>query len=392
MVSHPSLTADYFAAMTAALDEAGIAQPTLVIDRNRLDINIDVLKSHLPPGMGYRIVAKSLPCIPLINRVRARTGTDRLMTFNLQMLLQVAREMPDTGQLLGKPMPVAAARRFYAEAPAGADVQWLVDTPERVDQYLALAAELGVPMKIVLELDVGLHRGGFDPDETLLLAAQKIGASNAAQLVGLMGYEPHVAKMPVKGGLQQSALSHAWERFEAAKTLTGLDGAHAMTFNAGGSPTYRLYTDTSVANEISAGSVLVKPTDFDTPLLEDHLPASFIATPALKVLHRIDIAGFDLLPGREPELPAGHTQTIYIFGGNWMAKPVWPEGLALNEKYGRSSNQQMLTAPADARVSPDDFIYFRPTQSEAVFLQFGDIAVFENGKIVDRWPVFAASA
>ena len=127
-------------------------------------------------------------------------------------------------------------------------------------------------------------------------------------------------------------------------------------------------------------------------MLESHVPASFIATPALKVLDGINVAGFDLMPGREPEMPDGHAKTVYTFGGNWMARPVWPEGLVVNEKYGRSSNQQMMTGPADLALKPDDFVFFRPTQSEAVFLQFGDMAVYEDGEIVDTWPVFGASA
>ena len=38
------------------------------------------------------------------------------------------------------------------------------------------------------------------------------------------------------------------------------------------------------------------------------------------------------------------------------------------------------------------YVFFRPTQSEAVFLQFGDIAVHEGGSIVEGWPTFAVSA
>jgi D-serine deaminase-like pyridoxal phosphate-dependent protein len=39
-------------------------------------------------------------------------------------------------------------------------------------------------------------------------------------------------------------------------------------------------------------------------------------------------------------------------------------------------------------------VFFRPQQSEAVFLQFGDIVLFdkEKGQIVDKWPVFSMSA
>ncbi|MEQ8558158.1 MAG: alanine racemase [Henriciella sp.] len=388
-----SLTPDYFASLSAALDAAGIAQPTLIIDRARLDHNIDTLMADLPEGMGYRIVAKSLPSIPLIRYIRERTGTDRLMTFNLAMLLQIAREMPDADQLLGKPMPVAAARAFYAEARPDAKVQWLVDTPERVEQYIALANELSVPMRLVLEIDVGLHRGGFSADEALERAVAAIKKSNQARLTGLMGYEPHVAKMPEKGGLRERVLQGAWEVYRKAQDLAGVaDTPEPLTLNSAGSPTYRLWRDTSLANEVSAGSVLVKPTDFDTDLLEAHLPASFIATPALKVLDGVNIAGFDFIPGREPEIPEGHAKTVYTFGGNWMAKPVWPEGLVANDKYGRSSNQQMLTGPASLTIRADEFVFFRPTQSEAVFLQFGDIAVIDNGQVVDRWPVFPASA
>ncbi|MEE2879571.1 MAG: DSD1 family PLP-dependent enzyme, partial [Pseudomonadota bacterium] len=220
-----------------------------------------------------------------------------------------------------------------------------------------------------------------------------IRGSNHVQLAGLMGYEPHIAKMPEKGGLRRTALDSAWGIFAKAQRLAGAgEGGRDLILNAGGSPTYRLYADTSLANEISAGSVLVKPTDFDSDLLSAHLPASFIATPALKVLDGVNVAGFEFVPDREPSVTEGHTRTVYTFGGNWMAQPVWPPGLALENTYGRSSNQQMLTAAPDAAVAVDDFIFFRPTQSEAVFLQFGDIAVFEKGEIVDRWPVFPASA
>ena len=393
MTAAPALDENYFAALSQALKEAGIAEPTLVIDRQRLDHNIETLLDDLPEGMGYRIVAKSLPSVGLIRHIRTRTGSDRLMTFNIEMLLALAGEMPEAEQLLGKPMPVAAARRFYSEANPDANIKWLVDTPTRAEQYLALAAELEITMQLVLEVDVGLHRGGFAPDDALVNTVRSIDRSNQATFAGLMGYEPHVAKMPEKGGLRKAALQSAWSIFSKAKAMTCASRtASGLILNAAGSPTYRLYRDTQIANEVSVGSVLVKPTDFDTPLLAPHWPASFIATPALKVLDGINIAGFEFVRGRQPDLPEGHDKTVYIFGGNWMAEPVWPESVVLNDTYGRSSNQQMLTAPSTTPIEPDEYVFLRPKQSESVFLQFGDIAVFENGRISETWPVFHASA
>ena len=52
----------------------------------------------------------------------------------------------------------------------------------------------------------------------------------------------------------------------------------------------------------------------------------------------------------------------------------------------------MLNGGPELEIAVDDFVFFRPHQSEAVFLQFGDIAVYEDGQIVDTWPVFPASA
>jgi D-serine deaminase-like pyridoxal phosphate-dependent protein len=33
-------------------------------------------------------------------------------------------------------------------------------------------------------------------------------------------------------------------------------------------------------------------------------------------------------------------------------------------------------------------MFLRPTQSEFVMLQFGDLLAVADGEIVDRWPVF----
>ena len=71
-----------------------------------------------------------------------------------------------------------------------------------------------------------------------------------------------------------------------------------------------------------------------------------------------------------------------------MATPCYPDGIRENPTYGLSSNQQMLTVPSTSTVAVDDYVYLRPTQSEAVLLQFGDLCVVRKGALVDNWPVF----
>lgn len=391
----------YFLKVQQALVDAKIAQPTLVVDRARLNSNIDQLMSDLPEGMGYRIVAKSLPSLDLLAHVRARSGTDRLMTFNLPMLMELSQSMPQVNQLIGKPLPAQAVRNYFTElsaenAEAAANVQWLVDTPERLNQYAAIADANGMDMAVNIELDVGLHRGGMVPGDVMTAMLEQLRASNRLRFSGFMGYEPHVAAIPTALGWQDRVKNGAWDIYRAA-----LQSAEAqfdpatiatMTRNAAGSPTYRLYENTEIANEISVGSALVKPTDFDSDLLSAFKPAAFIATPVIKTSNTTQIPGLEFADGAKKMLNGNLEKSVFIYGGHWLAHPEDPPGLSYNSTFGRSSNQEMLNGGENIDLEPDDFVFLRPTQSEAVFLQFGDIAVYDDGAIVDRWPVFAASA
>ncbi|MBU2607452.1 MAG: alanine racemase [Alphaproteobacteria bacterium] len=391
----------YFLDVQKALVAAGIAMPTMVVDRARLNGNIDTLKGFLPPGMGYRIVAKSLPSLGLIDHIRKRTGTDRLMTFNLPMLLEISQAMPEASQLLGKPLPVQAARQYFEQLPlevsgAAENIQWLVDTPERVAQYAALADEFGRDLALNVELDVGLHRGGVVPGEVLGTMLAAILAHPRLRFAGFMGYDPHIPSLPTAMGWRDRAAKGVRKTYADALVqagdVFGGDVMAGITRNAAGSPTYRTYQDTEIASEVSAGSCLVKPTHFDTELLEPHVPASFIATPVIKSLPVTHMPGLEFADRATRAWNPNASKTVFIYGGNWLADPVDPPGLEYNKTFGRSSNQEMLNGGPELEIRPDEFVFLRPHQSEAVFLQFGDIAVYEDGAIVERWPVFDYSA
>ena len=388
---------EYFDSIRSALHLSGISTPTLVIDKDRLASNVDVLMSHLPNNMAYRVVAKSLPSIELINFVSNRAETHRVMTFNLEML----RELGNTSyeQLLGKPLPVSAAKTYLTSVSEGKridQIQWLIDSQKRLAEYAMLAKSLDQVLRINLEIDVGLHRGGFDLNQ-LELALTFVRDQPYLDFSGFMGYEPHVAALPEIFGWQENSLLEAWSIYgkaiDLAENRLGSSAVDKVTRNAAGSKTYQFYKNTSIANELSIGSALVKPSGFDHPLLEDYQPASFIATPVLKSTNVTKLPdGLGPLDEIYQAWNPNYRRAIFIYGGNWMADPVDPPGLRVNPIFGYSSNQQMMNAGEKLELDVDDFAFFRPRQSEAVFMHFGDIAVFQGGEITARWPVFPASA
>ncbi|GMG87345.1 DSD1 family PLP-dependent enzyme [Biformimicrobium ophioploci] len=387
--------APYFRTLSSALDSAGHSGPRLVIDRKLLRANIDTLLGHIDNRFAYRIVAKSLPSIPLLREVMQISGSNRLMLFHQPFISRVAEDLPEADVLLGKPMPVAAAAAFYQQRPnttfnPSRQLHWLMDTPARVQQYARLAAELNEQLQVCIELDVGLHRGGVQTDTQLLKMLDEIRSASHLQFTGLMGYEPHVVKVPGNPETYRDKAMTAYSHYvELAKSHLGDDWPGDVILNCAGSPTYQLYNHGDYPfNELAAGSCLVKPSDFDIPTLADHVPASYIATPVLKSTGSVQIPGINLGPLQSLWDP-NRRRTVFTYGGAWKAEPVSPAGLSVNPLYGRSTNQEMLNGSEATDLRVDDWVFLRPTQSEFVFLQFGDLAVFEDGKVQAYWPVFS---
>ena len=388
----------YFQKLGQALDEAGRAGPSLVVDRKVLKQNVQTLMSHIGERFDYRIVAKSLPSLPLLQEVMTLSGSQRLMLFHQPFINQVAKQIPAADVLLGKPMPVVAAENFYSQFDGGAfnpvkQLHWLLDTPERAGQYAALAARLEQPMSVCIELDVGLHRGGVSNDEQLLAILGEIETSPFLSFRGLMGYEPHIVKVPGNPQSYRDLAMASYSRaVELARKTLGDAWPADVILNAGGSPTYQMYDSGDYPfNELAAGSCLVKPADFDIPTLSDHVASSYIAAPVLKRSEQTQIPGIDL--GELQSLwDPNRERAFFTYGGYWKAVPVSPAGLSTNPLYGRSTNQEMFNGSSSIGLEPDDWVFLRPTQSEFVFLQFGDIDVYQDGKIVDQWPVFNQQA
>lgn len=379
----------YFQTVTAALREAGLFKPCLVLDRDRLDANIALTRQKLAPELALRLVDKSLACLPLLARIADALGSTRFMTFHPPISEAVLKAFPKADLLFGKPMPVEAARQVLARRDEDWNrVCWLIDTQARLEQYMVMAEALGCDLRIAFEVDIGLHRGGVAEPAVLSRLLQRVRQHPALHCEGIMGYEAHAPHIPNLFGGPEKALAQSVSAFQAF--VSCLAPGERQILNTGGSKTALLHgarkQAAAQANEVSIGSAFVLPSDFDTAGLAGFQPAAFIATPVLKVVEA-------RLPG-----PAfvGHAlralgrfphHGCYIYGGKWMAKPVFPEGAREEATLGQSSNQQFMALPDNATLQPDDFFFLRPTQSEFVLQQFGAVLVFSQGHIVEQWPV-----
>ena len=360
--------------LSEGLKTQGVDAATMVVDLDRLDANIEAIQRHADPALNWRLVAKSLPCFPLLQYVQRALAINSYMTFSEPMMAALLCADAEADHLVGRPFLVSAARRILTEF-AGAEqrIQWLVDSDQRVKEYSDLAQELGVRLRLSFEVDVGLHRGGFDP-VSVRAAMDDARKQLGLEVSGVMCYEAHLPKMPSMLKASASAACDA-RIHQAAASVT--DGC----INAGGSLTFDRYRAGGDVNDISFGSILMQPTDFVSKHLNDFQPALFIATPVLKVMHKNPIPGLEFLPDRWSK-----TFDLAIQGGYYKGLPVFPPQATYSKIFGRSSNQEVWSCPSGWEVAAGDIALLHPSQSEAVLSQFGTVTAVRGGQIVDVWP------
>ena len=391
---------EYFRALNEEVKKNGPMRPCMVIDLDRMDRNLDLVTETLRRGgKHYRIVEKSLPCQSLIRYVAGRSGTKRLMSFHQPFLNTDAEMFPDFDILMGKPLPVHAAALFYKKLKGPFDpsrqLQWLIDTPARLQQYLQLAEGLGTRLRANIEIDVGLHRGGVDNNATLGEMLDIIAAHpQRLEFAGFMGYDGHVGLgVPRILGTAEELFAKVMAIYQGFVDYTRSrhpelwnDG---LTLNTGGSPSYKLHEEEKLSSEVCVGTALLKPTHYDLETLAGHVPAAFIATPVLKATGPVMIPALDGKSRIFSWWDVNKRETFYIYGGYWLAEYESPKGLRFNTALGHSANQENITGSPAVGLQVDDQIFLRPAIVEGVLLQFGDLITLRGGKIRDYWPVYS---
>ncbi|WP_436860587.1 alanine racemase [Acinetobacter haemolyticus] len=381
----------YFKQLNLDLKKQGIATPQLIVDEAALKQNIQHVQIRLAHAqyLKARLVVKSLASLDLLKLLSAQIDTQRFMVFHQPHIVSILENFADADILLGKPMPAQVVHQFFEQYMewSTAKIQWLIDTKVRLQQYLEIAKKYSICLDINIEIDVGLHRGGVQTTQQFTEILELIQQyPQYLKLSGLMGYDAHVTKVPAiikkpELAYQSSQQTYANYQKLIQKQFPTL-WHDELCFNGGGSPTFSFHTTESVCNDLSFGSMLLKPSDFDHHFLQALQPAVWIAAPVLKVLPFTQLpsmAVLDKLPHK--------CKALFIYGGYWMANYVYPDQAHTHVLYGRSSNQELINVPKNCDTQVDDFVFLRPTQSEAIIPQFSNLMLYKQNRF-ESWQTF----
>ncbi|MGH2560627.1 MAG: DSD1 family PLP-dependent enzyme [Thermomicrobiales bacterium] len=167
-----------------------IDTPALLIDLDRLDRNIARMSAELrAAGVAWRPHCKGHKS-PAIAHKELAAGAFGITCAKLGeaeiMAAAGVRDILVANQVVG---PIKARR--LAALCGQADVIVAVDSIENAREIDAAARAAGTRPRVIVEVNIGMHRAGVEPGAPTVAFSQELAAMEGIRYAGLMGYEGH---------------------------------------------------------------------------------------------------------------------------------------------------------------------------------------------------------
>ncbi|MBT2459759.1 amino acid deaminase/aldolase [Streptomyces sp. ISL-86] len=377
---------------------AHLDAPLAIVDLDAFDANADDLVRRAA-GKPIRVASKSVRCRVLLERVLARPGFAGIMSYTLGESIWLARSgFEDV--LLAYPSADRAGFAELAGDPklAGA-VTVMVDDAEQL-KLIDRSRDGGTQeIRVCLELDTALHllggrvrvgarRSPLREPRQLAELARAVSARPGFRVVGLMGYEGHVAGVgdslagrPFRSRairLMQSAARKelAARRAEAVRAVRAV--VPDLEFvNGGGTGSVQQTAAEDAVTEIAAGSGLYVPRLFDNYTSFQGRPAALFAQP---VVRRPGVGVVTVLGGGYPASGAA--------GADRLPVPYLPQGLRYDPQEGAGEVQTpLLGSPADDLMIGDR-VWFRHAKAGELCERFDVLHLIEGDRVTATAPTY----
>lgn len=229
--------------------------PALVVDLDVMERNIAAMhafflgrsatlrphfKSPKAPAIAKRLLAAGalgLTCAKVGEaEVLVRHGVSDILIAN---------------QIVG---PQKIAR--LVELARRADMMVAVDEAGNVSALSAAATAGRVQLRVLIEVDVGMHRCGVRTPDAAVVLARSIAQAHGLRFAGVMGYEGH-AVMESERAIRTAKATAAMDTLAATTTALAQAGFPCAIVSAGGTGTYDITGVYPGVTEIQAGSYVL---------------------------------------------------------------------------------------------------------------------------------------
>ncbi|MFI5273249.1 MAG: amino acid deaminase/aldolase [Ktedonobacterales bacterium] len=391
MSAHAATTPDY-ATYKAAF--AGQAMPFAYVDLDLFDENVRQVIARAG-GKRVRVASKSVRSVALLRRLLAADPAtiQGLMCFTAREAVWLASQGFDD-LLVGYPTwheddLVAVAR---ATRDGGARITLMVDSVAQVARIEGVAQREGARLPLCVELDMsldvpglrfGVWRSPLRSAEQARPVLERIVASAAVWLDGLMGYEAQIAGLgdsaprhPAKNALiralKRRSVGEVARRRAALLRLAESLGAAPRIVNGGGTGSIATTRAEPGVTEITVGSAFYAPALFDAYRDFRYLAA---AGYAIEIVRQPAPDLYTCLGGGYPASGAA--------GPDRLPRVYLPHGARLLPLEGAGEVQTPVRYHGSEHLAPGDPIFLRHSKAGELCERFARLLLVRGGAVVD---------
>ncbi len=240
-------------------------------------------------------------------------------------------------------------------------------------QELSLACQTkDVTLRVLVEVDIGMHRCGVQPGADALRLAQQVAGAPHLQLAGLMGYEGHLVQI-ADPQERLTRVREALAPLQETRELLETNGLPVQIVSGGGTGTYDISGTYPPMTEIEAGSYVYMDSTY--------LKVRPEFEPALTVLTSV-------ISRPVPErivTDAGRKAISNDFG---YPQPFNTPGVltrSLSEEHGVLEAAEPNAVP----LRPGDKVRLLPSHCCTTVNLHDTLYVVQNDILVDVWPIAA---
>jgi D-serine deaminase-like pyridoxal phosphate-dependent protein len=343
-------------------------------------------------GKPIRVASKSVRSRPLLRAILDRDeGFCGLLTFTLAESLWLRSQ--GFGDLMCA-YPTADRGALREAGRLESPPILMVDSTEHLDLIQREAKRARVCIEIDLgywiaggRIKIGAKRSPIRTPEQATALAREIDGRPELELVGIMGYESHIAGVgdrPLGKRVQgpairlmkrRSAAELAERRAEIVAAVRKV--APLELVNGGGTGSIHTTTREDAVTELAAGSGFYAPTLFDRYSDFTLTPAAAFALPVVRKPAR-----------RVATLLGGVYLASGQAGADRLPEPWLPEGLRFDPLEGAGEVQTPVLGAAAATLALGDNVYLRHAKAGELCERFDSLHLVEGGEVVDEVPTY----
>lgn len=355
---------------TTQTSKFDLPTPALLVDLDRFESNIHKMqKAVTASGKQLRPHAKAHKCVAIAQRQMAAgaVGVCAATLAELEWMTQAG-----IGVLLTNPV---AARiktdRVAAAVKGNADIRAVVDHPEQVRMYQESAAQAGVTIRMLVDLDIGDHRTGIPCDERAVALARQIDGSANLRMTGLQAYS--VSGSHTEGDAARR--THSTRAFAQAIAIqkemlaAGLD---AQILTGASTGTWDIDTAIPEVTELQAGSYPLMDAAYRKIIGNAFAPAMTVLTTVIS---------------------ASHTDRVTVDGGYKSFatdRPFGPEAVDLDGvrwQWGGDEHGILLLDHPSRTLRLGDKVEFVPPHCDPTVNLHERIYACRGERVEEIWPL-----